>query len=399
MGIAPYKTFTFDGTSSSAYGVYLTGEGVFNAPVRAVEMIEIPGRNGNFALDQGRFENIQVTYKAGIYDLNESNFADKVSAVRNWLCSKVGYCRLEDEYNPNEYRMAVYSSGLEVTHDMLIAGEFEITFECKPQRWLTSGETETAVANNGTLSNPTLFPASPLIAIWGYGEFTVGGETLELVNSVIGPTKVYDNPTHAGNMTFDTTYANAGDRIYGDDWLGHAFLSCTANGTITSATVTTATDWTTSVSRSGTSLQMSAYYNGSFSYGTASTKSQTFTISAVVGGSTKTLTYTVSMIYDGSDNIRVSSSAGTMPTGWTKNSEPVRGNDVWLDSTTSTLGSPTYVDLDIGEAYMISGGSYVNVNGSCNMPSVLPTLAPGTNTFTYDNTITTFKVTPRWWKV
>ena len=65
MGIAPYKSFTFDGVSSLNYGVYLTGTGVFNAPARAVEMVEIPGRNGNFALDKGRFENIQVTYNTG----------------------------------------------------------------------------------------------------------------------------------------------------------------------------------------------------------------------------------------------------------------------------------------------------------------------------------------------
>ena len=141
MGIAPYKYFTFDGESSRNYDVYLTGTGVFNAPQRAVDLLEIPGRNGNYALDQGRFNNITVTYKAGIVDYSESDFADKVSAVRNWLCSKVGYVRLTDDYNPDEYRMAVFKNGITVDHDDLKTGEFEITFECKPQRWLTSGET------------------------------------------------------------------------------------------------------------------------------------------------------------------------------------------------------------------------------------------------------------------
>ena len=53
MGLAPYNTFTFDGKSSADFGVYLTGEGVFNAPERAVEMLSIPGRNGDYALDPG----------------------------------------------------------------------------------------------------------------------------------------------------------------------------------------------------------------------------------------------------------------------------------------------------------------------------------------------------------
>ena len=144
MAIAPtgafYKALTFDSTSSRDYGVYITGRAVFNAPQRAVEMIAIPGRNGAFAQDQGRFENIEVTYPAGIFAETEEDFAQAISDFRNFLCSKKGYCRLTDEYNPNEYRMAVYKSGLEVDPARLIAGEFEITFECKPQRWLTDGE-------------------------------------------------------------------------------------------------------------------------------------------------------------------------------------------------------------------------------------------------------------------
>ena len=144
MGINPtlpnYKTLTFDGSNSADYGVYLTGEAVFNAPERAVEMVSIPGRNGAFALDKGHFENIEVTYKAGIFADTQTDFAEAVSAFRNLLCSKVGYCRLSDDYNPNEFRMAVYKSGLEVSHEGLINGEFDIVFDCKPQRFLTSGE-------------------------------------------------------------------------------------------------------------------------------------------------------------------------------------------------------------------------------------------------------------------
>ena len=79
MGVNPtptnYKALTFGGSCSRNYGVYITGEGVFNAPERAIEMISIPGRNGAFALDKGRFENIEVTYPAGIVADNQADFA------------------------------------------------------------------------------------------------------------------------------------------------------------------------------------------------------------------------------------------------------------------------------------------------------------------------------------
>ena len=111
---AIYKAFSFDNVSSRNYGVYITSEAVYNAPERDVEMIAIPGRNGAYVLDNGRFENIEIKYPAGIFADNETDFAQAVSDFRNFLCSKKGYFRLEDEYNPDEYRMALYKSGLEV---------------------------------------------------------------------------------------------------------------------------------------------------------------------------------------------------------------------------------------------------------------------------------------------
>ena len=153
MAVVPtgeiFKTLTFDGQSSGDYGVYITGEAVYNAPARDVEMVTIPGRNGQLALDKGRFENIEVSYPAGIFADNEADFAQAVSDFRNFLASRSGYCRLEDDYNPNEYRMAVYKSGLEVDPKLLRAGEFDIVFNCKPQRWLKDGETAVTIGEWG----------------------------------------------------------------------------------------------------------------------------------------------------------------------------------------------------------------------------------------------------------
>lgn len=158
MAVAPtgaiYKSLIFDGEDSRDYGVYITGQAVFNAPEREVEMITIPARNGLFALDQGRFENIEVTYPAGIFADTEADFAQAISDFRNALCSKRGYCRLTDDYNTDEYRMAIYKSGLEVSPAQLKAGEFDITFECKPQRFLTSGEETTTMPGKNLIPYP-----------------------------------------------------------------------------------------------------------------------------------------------------------------------------------------------------------------------------------------------------
>ena len=91
MAIAPtpnnniYKGLVFDDIDSRDYGIYITGEAVFNSPERDVEMIEIPGRNGTYALDKGRFHNIEVSYPAGIFG-DTARMTARISILRIDRC-------------------------------------------------------------------------------------------------------------------------------------------------------------------------------------------------------------------------------------------------------------------------------------------------------------------------
>lgn len=180
--MAVFKSLTFDGINSLDYGIYVTGEAVYNAPERVVEMVEIPGRNGSLAIDQGRFTNIEVSYPCGCFADTQADFAAKVSAFRNAIGSRYSYKRLTDEYNTDEYRLGLYKSGLEVSAVRYgTAGQFTITFDCKPQRWLTSGETPVAVSSS--LTNPTDFESKPLIEVTGTGTLGIGEYILTITGT------------------------------------------------------------------------------------------------------------------------------------------------------------------------------------------------------------------------
>lgn len=169
--------FIFNGESSADFGVWISGGGTFNAPVRDVSTEAIPGRNGTVTFDNGRYENIQLTYPAFI----SRRFQPRIDAFRAFLVSQRGYQRLEDSYHPDEYRMALYKSGLEVaTTARNLAGSFNITFDCKPQRFLKSGETLTSYASGSTIYNPTRFDALPLIVCSGNGSITLNGTTVTI---------------------------------------------------------------------------------------------------------------------------------------------------------------------------------------------------------------------------
>ena len=191
---------TYDGVDSSDFGVFISGEGVFDAPARRGEMISIPGRNGSLFMDEGVFENITVEYPAFIGTGYEELFKTKLGDLRSALSSRGNYKRLTDTYHPDEFRLGVFREGLEVDPEVITrAGEFTLKFDCKPQRFLVSGENLYEYGENGEIFNPTLFASYPLIEVTGNGTVAIGanGEHRFIVS---------DNP---GTIIIDTDIMEA----------------------------------------------------------------------------------------------------------------------------------------------------------------------------------------------
>lgn len=171
------QTLTIGGRNLADFGVYISGEGTYNAPERSITEEVVPGRNGSLIIDNGRYQNIEVSYPAFII----RDFPRNMAGLRSYLASLRGYSRLEDSYHPDEHRMAALSGGIDVQTSgyMNREGRFTLTFNCKPQRFLRSGEYAIQVTSGATVYNPTLFDAKPLIRVYGKGSITVNGETME----------------------------------------------------------------------------------------------------------------------------------------------------------------------------------------------------------------------------
>lgn len=156
---------TFNGKSSIDYGIKISGSGTYNKPARRVERFDIPGRNGQLTVSDGSWENVIITYPAFAFN----DFPAKMDWLGGWLLAPAGYCRLEDTYHPEQFRMAEYYGGIEPTAATLNRhGTFELSFNCKPQKYFKNGQAWMAAQNN-TFVNPTGFPAKPLLKITGPG--------------------------------------------------------------------------------------------------------------------------------------------------------------------------------------------------------------------------------------
>ena len=440
---AIFNSLSFGGVNSADYGIYITGEAVYNAPRRAVELVSAPGRNGDIVIDQGRWENIEVQYPAGCFSDN-TDFSEKISAFRNAIISQLGYQRLTDTYHPNEYRMAIYISGLEVQPaNSNSAGEFDLIFNCKPQRWLTSGETAIAVTSGDTITNPTLFDSSPLLAIEGYGNVAVGGSDLTVYSTELGRidmartnvTQTYDYwcggnqyCTVVRDYEFvETGFLEEGDTFY---WIGGEYsvpfdnrnyeLVSSSSGDYTGAPVR-GTYIVPSVSRrsSGATSWSTMYYYimvkidqpVSFVYRTRSEVSDTATISVTYRAQdssdvehqyTTNYTISVSWLYNGADYVSmvltVQNASQDVAARFNENLYYFVSDPSFYGISTRTPGT-MYIDCDIAEAYFESDGAVLSANEYVNFVNGIPKLPPGTSTVDFENTISNMEVTPRWWKV
>ena len=408
--MAMMQSIIFGGVNSADYGIYIGGEGVFNAPKREVEMIEIPGRNGAFALDKGRFENITVEYTAINHEPDLSTFSANLDAFRNALSAQKGYQRLTDTFHPDEYRMATLRDGLEIEPiEYNTASKFKIKFDCKPQRFLMGGEAPITVENGGTILNPTLFDASPLLEVKGNGNVNIDDYTISLSDEPIGYIVLMDAKSNSGTTaavgvtgSFKTAYLSDGDtisvepttakfRFRNNSWHMSGRTSSEADaGTGTTETEPLGNgvfDAETVI----TGIQLTA--------GQTDTVYHTTTITVTLSdSSTVTVRYRVYFSYN-ADTGNLQIWAQSNLTQYTAIKTELNTKGITAMSTASPLGNPTYIDCDLGEAYKIEDGEFLSLNKYIDLGSNLPVLAVGSSEITFDNTITEVKVTPRWWKV
>ena len=409
----------FGGIDSADFGIYIGGEGTFNAPERDVEMISIPGRDGAFALDKGRFENIEVKYTVINQEPDLATFSANLEGFRNALCSQRGYQRLEDTFHPDEYRMAVFADKFEAKPiEYNTASKFDIVFNCKPQRYLMSGESPIEVDDGDVILNPTLFEAHPLLEVEGYGGIGFNGYSIALDPAYIG------NVTFAGTTSgksINETYSSA--MLLDNDTITLSGASVTWRAVplsgqaeeMVSATLTLTSQQTTgtpTVSASvvgRTALDVTVKWPAqTFAKGSNVTLTDEGTITVTYkdynsATQTKSLPMRVYIMNNSTDaaesKLRIINSSRTQPSGWNLLLQNVSIASLTGCSTQSMLGNPTYIDCDLGEAYKYVDGAFVSLNRYIDLGSKLPTLAAGSNEITYDNTITDLQIVPRWWRV
>lgn len=177
----PLDLFWLDNACCSDFGLVLQGPVTFSGAQPKVDTVSVPGRNGDLCFFDGSFHN--DSGKAKCFALDSKDVSHKLDAITGWVFSNLGYRRLLVSQEREVYRLARVSIGPENEIRMRRLAPFEIAFDCKPQKYLLSGEYPVSfLTPGGTLHNPYAFTALPKITVYGSGpgSLQVGSTTAQI---------------------------------------------------------------------------------------------------------------------------------------------------------------------------------------------------------------------------
>lgn len=168
----------FGNIDFSGDGAYIWGAGQYSAPTRSVDMIEVPGRNGDLIVDNGNYTNTKAYFDVVITRDVEKN----TDRLKYLLYSQKGYQRLYDSDLKGFYRMASFSSGFDIMSND--GGVVRIEFDCKPFKYDVLGENAVVFTDEGNLYNKYFEPSRPTITVYGSGQGNVyiGNQTISISN-------------------------------------------------------------------------------------------------------------------------------------------------------------------------------------------------------------------------
>lgn len=172
----------FNGIASTDFEIEVEHFPRYETPTHDYEVVHVPGRNGDIYIDKGTYANVSRDYDIAFATLKNDQYTMMANRISEWLHSASEYARLEDSYELEYYRLAVYEEATRLENILNHGGRATISFNCKPQRFLKSGDRAIIFDEDGVLKNPTGFKSLPIITVKGDGEgnFSIGDYTVTI---------------------------------------------------------------------------------------------------------------------------------------------------------------------------------------------------------------------------
>jgi phage-related protein len=184
--------FIYNGlNTANINGLEVTGQDTYTVATRNINHQAVSGRSGDLLSDEGTFKQVKITYHCTVE--HDTDIETILDTIMPYLMTAGEYKALSDSYHSDTFRLAVVDKGINIDAlrpnggSAYRACNFDIVFSCRPERFLTAGNTQATVSNNGTVNNPTAFPAYPLLEITGTGTVNIGSQQITIASGCASP--------------------------------------------------------------------------------------------------------------------------------------------------------------------------------------------------------------------
>ncbi|WP_422122935.1 hypothetical protein DHX103_14485 [Planococcus sp. X10-3] len=161
--------FDYNDKASSEMGLTIGASTSQHSPGYDVMFEKVPGRDGDLAMDNGRFE--PFVYPIRVYLESEGeDIHAAASRISKWLKKDIRYKPLFLSWDPEYIYSAIYYEQYDIEDMLQKFGKISLNFKCHPIKYALSGLTKRDVSIGSTLYNPEERTAKPLIEITGTGD-------------------------------------------------------------------------------------------------------------------------------------------------------------------------------------------------------------------------------------
>lgn len=214
--MAERSTLIFNGIVSSDKDIYVKTFPEYTIPEENVEVISIPGKNGDVIIPSGSYKNVEMKYELNV-SINNS-FYDSLQSIIDWLQPHdSGYHVLKDSNDTNHFRYARLKNSVKLANIHNKAASFEAIFDCKPQRYkepefVSGSEFIPFSSESSYFINPYHFLAKPIFKVVPPSTIVSGSQQVNIAITH------YPDPSDLTHFTVETMF----QIIFPTSWTGSA---------------------------------------------------------------------------------------------------------------------------------------------------------------------------------
>ncbi|SDD06627.1 phage tail family protein [Peptococcus niger] len=132
--------FFYNGRSSREFGLRILNDMSLQIPEYDMEFIEIPGRDGDLAVDNRRYKSVERSFRCHLVLAKGQRLDQAAVAIATWLSGKPGYHKLLWSGEPGYFWQAIHVQGVNIVESLRQFGAVELTFRCQPGKYMAAGD-------------------------------------------------------------------------------------------------------------------------------------------------------------------------------------------------------------------------------------------------------------------